>query len=127
MKYLNLKIFKSLLLSEPCCQQRYYQSRELLGIDRIEKVEEPEYFRPGTLGKIQKCLWDLFEKPHTSLGARVSDEAELTSSDSPPLYLQIVAIISICFIVISTVVLTLNTLPYFQVIHEVSKIEKCTA
>ena len=72
LKYLNLEIFKSLLLSEPCCQQRYYQSRELLGIDRIEKVEEPEFFRPGTLGKIQKCLWDLFEKPHTSLGARVS-------------------------------------------------------
>ena len=62
------------LYLEPCCQQRYYQARELLGIDRIEKVEEPEYFRPGTLGKIQKCLWDLFEKPHTSLGARVSDE-----------------------------------------------------
>ena len=51
-----------------------HQARELLGIDRIEKVEEPEFFRPGTLGKIQKCLWDLFEKPHTSLGARVSDE-----------------------------------------------------
>ena len=61
------------LYLEPCCQQRYYQARELLGIDRIEKVEEPEYFRPGTLGKIQKCLWDLFEKPHTSLGARVGE------------------------------------------------------
>ena len=28
---------------------------------------------------------------------------------------QIVALVSICFIIISTVVLTLNTLPYFQV------------
>lgn len=85
------------LYLEPCCQQRYYQARELIGIDRIERVEEPEYFRPGTLGRIQKCLWDLFEKPHTSLGARI------------------VALISISFIIISTVVLTLNTLPYFQV------------
>ena len=41
-------------------------------IKDIFQPEEPEFFRPGTLGKIQKCLWDLFEKPHTSLGARVS-------------------------------------------------------
>ena len=31
-------------------------------------------------------------------------------------FAQIVALVSICFIIISTVVLTLNTLPYFQVI-----------
>ena len=43
-------------------------------IDDICQVEEPEYFRPGTLGRIQKCLWDLFEKPHTSLGARVRSQ-----------------------------------------------------
>ena len=30
-------------------------------------------------------------------------------------FAQIVALVSICFIIISTVVLTLNTLPYFQV------------
>ncbi|XP_023321006.1 potassium voltage-gated channel protein Shab [Eurytemora carolleeae] len=84
------------LYLEPCCQQRYYQTRELMSLDRAEKVEEPEYFRPGAIGRIQKCLWDLFEKPHTSLGAKV------------------VAIISILFIIISTIVLTLNTLPYFQ-------------
>ena len=32
------------------------------------------------------------------------------------IFAQIVALVSICFIIISTVVLTLNTLPYFQVI-----------
>ena len=32
-----------------------------------------------------------------------------------PTFAQIVALVSICFIIISTVVLTLNTLPYFQV------------
>ena len=57
---------------EPCCQQRYYQSRELMSLDTVEKTEEPEYFRPGAIGRIQKCLWDLFEKPHTSIGARVT-------------------------------------------------------
>lgn len=85
------------LYLEPCCVQRYYQQRELLNWDhQIKKEEENEYFRPGRVGKFQKILWDLFEKPHTSLGARI------------------VAIISITFIIISTVVLTLNTLPYFS-------------
>ena len=40
------------------------------------QTEDPEYFRPGTLGRIQKCLWDLFEKPHTSLGARVTTQSQ---------------------------------------------------
>ena len=38
----------------------------------ISQVEEVEYFRPGCLGKIQKCMWDMFEKPHTSFGAKVT-------------------------------------------------------
>ncbi len=86
------------LYLEPCCVQRYYQQRELLNWDHQTKKEEEEeeVFRPGAIGRLQKILWDLFEKPHTSLGARV------------------VAIISITFIIISTVVLTLNTLPYFS-------------
>ena len=37
----------------------------------MKKEEELEVFRPGRLGRLQKILWDLFEKPHTSLGARV--------------------------------------------------------
>lgn len=43
-----------------------------MSLDTVEKTEEPEYFRPGAIGRIQKCLWDLFEKPHTSIGARVT-------------------------------------------------------
>ena len=35
------------------------------------KKEELEVFRPGKIGRLQKVLWDLFEKPHTSIGARV--------------------------------------------------------
>ena len=38
---------------------------------QVKKEVEQEEFRPGRLGKLQKILWDLFEKPHTSLGARV--------------------------------------------------------
>jgi hypothetical protein len=37
----------------------------------LSQVEEQEYFRPGALGKVQKCMWDMFEKPHTSFGAKV--------------------------------------------------------
>ena len=35
------------------------------------KKDELEVFRPGKIGRLQKVLWDLFEKPHTSIGARV--------------------------------------------------------
>ena len=35
------------------------------------KKDELEVFRPGRVGRLQKVLWDLFEKPHTSIGARV--------------------------------------------------------
>ena len=60
------------LYLEPCCVQRYYQQRELLNWDhQLKKEEEEEIFPPGRIGKLQKILWDLFEKPHTSLGARV--------------------------------------------------------
>ena len=57
-------------------------------------------FPEGSWGRLQKTLWDLFEKPHTSVGARV------------------VGLISLLCIIISTVVLTLNTLPYFQDEHK---------
>ena len=67
------------LYLEPCCVQRYYQQRELLNWDhQVKKEVEQEEFRPGRLGKRQKILWDLFEKPHTSLGARVRESFEGT-------------------------------------------------
>lgn len=60
------------LYLEQCCVQKYYQQRELLTWDhQVKKEEELEVFRPGRLGRLQKTLWDLFEKPHTSVGARV--------------------------------------------------------
>jgi len=134
------------LYLEPCCVQRYYQQRELLNWDhQTKKEDEEEVFPEGRVGKVQKILWDLFEKPHTSLGARVSGvkmkayffdtlngicgifnlvcefaAAKKCSFIHEVPYLgsiaslQIVAIISISFIIISTIVLTLNTLPYFS-------------
>ena len=36
-----------------------------------KKEDELEIFRAGRLGRLQKILWDLFERPHTSIGARV--------------------------------------------------------
>ena len=44
---------------------------------QVKKEVEQEEFRPGRLGKLQKILWDLFEKPHTSLGARVRDRCSV--------------------------------------------------
>ena len=63
------------LYLEQCCVQKYYQQRELLTWDyQVKKEEELEVFRPGRIGKLQKLLWELFEKPHTSVGARVSSD-----------------------------------------------------
>ena len=76
------------LYLEPCCVQRYYQQRELLNWDhQVKKEVEQEDFRPGRLGKLQKILWDLFEKPHTSTGARI------------------IAVFSVFCIILSTVIL----------------------
>ena len=65
------------LYLEQCCVQKYYQQRELLTWDhQVKKEEELEVFRPGRIGRLQKILWDLFEKPHTSIGARVIKKAD---------------------------------------------------
>jgi hypothetical protein len=65
------------LYLEPCCVQKYYQQKELLNWEhQAKKEEEIEIFSPSRIGRLQKVLWDLFEKPHTSIGARVIDIIE---------------------------------------------------
>ncbi|GAB6028935.1 hypothetical protein CHUAL_004730 [Chamberlinius hualienensis] len=89
------------LYLESCCQHKYHQRKEHVHEEMRKEAEslrqrDEEDFGDGRCTAYQKMIWDLLEKPNTSLAARV------------------VAVISILFIVLSTVALTLNTIPKFQ-------------
>ena len=68
------------LLVEPCCAVKYYSDIEIcikeLDTEEEEKQREIERekiedFGPTWYGKLRKKLWDLFEYPQTSKGAKV--------------------------------------------------------
>ncbi|CAL4069307.1 unnamed protein product, partial [Meganyctiphanes norvegica] len=89
------------LYLESCCQHKYHQRKEHVHEEMRKEAEslkqrEEEDFGDGRCAPYQKFLWDLLEKPQTSLGARV------------------LAVISVIFIVMSTLALVLNTVPSFQ-------------
>merc|ERR1719510_2042481 len=90
---------------ESCCQNKFNTRKEHV-VDEMKKEaanikkEVEEDFGPGKFAKYQKCLWDLIEKPHTSTAAKI------------------ISVISISFVVVSTIGMTLNTMPSIRVQHE---------
>lgn len=64
------------LYLDSCCQHKYHQRKEHVFEEMRKEAEslrqrEDEYFGEGPLAKHQKMIWDVLEKPQSSLAARV--------------------------------------------------------
>ncbi|XP_076331395.1 potassium voltage-gated channel protein Shab-like isoform X3 [Tachypleus tridentatus] len=85
---------------EPCCLHKYNQKKEYIQAELEEELmddqEEEEIFEEGRCTRHRKFLWNLMEKPTSSISARI------------------VATLSILFIILATIAQTLNTLPSLQ-------------
>ena len=64
------------LYLEPCCQHKYHQRKEHVHEEMRKEAEslktrDEDEFGEGKCAQYQKFLWDLLEKPTTSIAARV--------------------------------------------------------
>ncbi|OQR69643.1 potassium voltage-gated channel protein Shab-like [Tropilaelaps mercedesae] len=64
------------LYLESCCQHKYHQRKEHVHEEMRKEAEslrqrDEEYFGEGRRAQFQKFLWDLLEKPQSSMAARV--------------------------------------------------------
>ena len=80
---------------QPCCLKRWLECREQLEWEQAREEVSVEEFQPDA-SALQRRLWDLFEHPHTSTLARIF------------------GVVSVTCIFISTIILTLDTLPFFH-------------
>jgi len=83
---------------ESCCQAKFNARKEAVEDEMKKEItqlmkEEPDVFADTRCGRAEEFLWNLLEKPDTSFAAKI------------------VSIISILFIVVSLVAMTLNTVP----------------
>ena len=81
---------------KPCCLKRWLDCQEELDWDQESRKDDVDKQKKEKTFCQSPWLWDLFEKPHSSLGARV------------------LGLLSASCIALSTLLLTLDNLPYFQ-------------
>lgn len=75
------------LYLESCCQHKYHQRKEHVHEEMRKEAEslrqrDEEEFGEGKCAHYQKILWDLLEKPTTSIAARVSLSLTVSPSRS---------------------------------------------